>query len=169
MPARGSLRQTHLVNPQISAGFPVATSRQHVYKNTAGRRSDSNRNAEFDDRIRRFASMAVPRHPDWSRNARTLAAQSGAARDRGRSKEPMIFFATSHAARVRALSPNPLIAALLSGASPTSNPLEPGVRGRQTVLTQQAKPQRAGSGDLLDVQENAGGREPPGRNTRRHT
>jgi hypothetical protein len=82
---------------------------------------------------------------------------------------PMTFFATSHAARERTVVLRSATTVLAMGASVTSNPVELGVRGLSSVRTQQARPQRAGSGDSFNVEENAGGREPPGRNTRRHT
>jgi hypothetical protein len=81
----------------------------------------------------------------------------------------MTVFATSYTARERNFDPNPVTTVFAMGASATSNQLELGVRGHRSERNAQARPQRAGSGDYFDVEKNAGGREPPGRNTRRHT
>jgi hypothetical protein len=82
---------------------------------------------------------------------------------------PMTFFVTSHTARERTDSLHPATTVSAMGASATSNQMELCTRGLLSARPPQARPQRAGSGEFLDVEKNAGGREPPGRNTRRHT
>ena len=81
----------------------------------------------------------------------------------------MTFFATSPAASGRNFGCLPDCSGWMMGMSQTSNPEDAGVRGLQGMALQPIERMRAGPGDFVDVEENAGGREPPGRNTRRCT
>src|SRR5262249_32597830 len=81
---------------------------------------------------------------------------------------PMTFFATSHPVRGQTFG-HRLIGSGAVGVTATSHTLDVSVRGLRGLALQPNQQKRAAPGDRLNVEENAGGREPPGRNTRRCT
>jgi hypothetical protein len=82
---------------------------------------------------------------------------------------PMSFFAATHPAQGRTFGSRSASAGSALGVSLTTHPLDASVRGLRGFVPQSTNPKRAGPGDFFDVEKNAGGREPPGRNTRRRT
>ena len=85
------------------------------------------------------------------------------------AKFPMSFFAASQLASGLTFGRRPESAGYAMGDFSTSNTLDSSMHGLRCAIAQSNQPKRAGPGDSFNGEENAGGREPPGRNTSRRT